>query len=191
MSELVFEPRTFLALLCVVVVSFVAVGCGDDPNAPEANSNEPQKQRSAEDVANEAKNFEQPPPVQILYGDKTGIRTDEPIVRVVRSHADMKKLKKEHFSKGLREDFVAETDYKTRQIIGVFAPKQRPTTVLTVVDVYPNKDKNSFTVEAVLLVPPKDCDLPKGSPRPFNVVESALMKGEPVLKLKKQEASSC
>lgn len=183
--------RALVLLAMVAVVAFAVVGCGDDPNAPDANSNEPQKIRSDEDIAAEQKNFNEPPPVQILTGDKTGVRGGKPVVIVAKSRSEFNDMLARHFSKGTKKEFIAETDFKTRQIVGVFAPTQRSGSVLSVTDVYPNEGKDSFTVEAVLLVPPKNCKLRKGSPRPFNIVESSRMAGEPVLKVNTQENSGC
>lgn len=192
-----FRPtmRVLVALFCVMALALVATGCGDDPNAPEANSNEPEKQRSAEDLKNEAENFEEPPPVQILSGIDTGVRpSGNAEVIVARSSSEMKAMLKEHFSNGVDKQPVPETDYKTRQIVGVFGSKQKVGSVLTVTDVYPDKGGKTFTVEAIMLVPPKGCKYKgatKTSVRPFNVVESRAMEGEPKLVFKKQTASAC
>lgn len=185
-----------LAAICLLMSAFVVVGCGDDPNAPDANSNEPEKQRSEDDVKTEAENFNQPPPVQMLSGNETGVRgPGDATVLVARSPKEMKALLKRHFSRGTQKQPISETDYKTRQIVGVFVTKQKVGSTVTITDVYPNKDSDNFTVNAVLLVPPKDCKVPEGSKfttvRPVNVVETALMKGEPKLVLKKQEISGC
>lgn len=196
MSKIRPTLRVLVALFCIASLAFVVVGCGDDPNAPEANSNEPEKQRSEEDIKTEAENFNQPPPVQILSGNDTGVRPTDGDVKLIvaRSSKEMKSLLKEQFSNGVKKEPIPETDYKTRQTVGAFATKQKTGSSLTIIDVYPDKGGKSFTVEAVLMVPPKGCKYGEGaksSVRPFNVVESARMSGEPKLALERKTASSC
>jgi hypothetical protein len=42
-----------------------------------------------------------------------------------------------------------------------------------------------------LLVPPKNCDIKGPKVKPFNVVETARLAGEPQLKVTTQEVSGC
>lgn len=174
-----------LALLIAVCFALAATGCGDDDN-----DKKPVQYQDPQHQAEEEANFsEEPPPVQILAGFTSGYYVDQPTVEIVRTEAEMKALKKKHFDHGVRKETVAPTTWGERQVVGAFLPQDKPGALLTVTDVFEQGDK--IVVKAVKLLPGKGCGYAEEKPRPFHMVETRNMKGEPDLQIKTQRASAC
>lgn len=184
-----FRIRTCVIALAALVAAFALAGCGDKKPDGTESSNEPQKQRSAEDIATEKKNFREPPPVQILSGDDTGYRVKEPTVVVMNTQKAEDKVMKRHFSHGLKKQFIAGTLFKTRQVVALFMPRQPGGTLVILTDIY--KDGDKLMVKGIRLLRGRNCPAPSRHPRPFHIVETNRLIADPVLQLKDQRASDC
>lgn len=196
----------FAMLVTVMFLAMAGVGCGDD--SPEGNETgkgappnvkgeeaggytvEAGKQRDPKDVSQEAENFsDESPPVQILSGDDSGFRVEKPTVVVAKSDTDLKSLRARHFSKGVpREDF-APVDFESRQIVGLFLPVEPRGTIVIVADVFEEGGKT--VIKAKRLLAGKGCKTSKTKPRPFHIVETRKMKGQPRLSLQDERDAAC
>ena len=126
----------------------------------------------------------EPPPIQVLSGIDTGVRVDEPTVIVVQSDAALKKLTKEH-ARGGDTDTIMGADFKTRQLVGVFVPKQEAGSQLSISSVQENKSKDQIIVKASLLSPGEGCKTKGYPPYPYSIVNTRKMTGEPKLVIEK------
>lgn len=174
--------RFLATMLTLVALAVVVAGCGDDKKSG-ASPDELVK-GSTDGTAAE------PPPIQVLSGSDTGVRVDEPTVVIVQSNADLKKLTKEH-AKGGDTDEIMGADFKTRQLVGVFVPKQPAGTQLVIDSVQENKSKDLIIVKATMLAPGKGCSTKGYPPYPYQIVNTRKMAGEPKLELEKGSQSGC
>lgn len=181
-----------LAILVLFSAVFFA-GCGGDSEdsagvTPVAGSNDvPDAVGGSTDgtITNE------PPPVQVLSGLETGKRVSKPTVIVVRSRSQYQSLLKQHFSNGVKKADLPGTDFKSRQVVALFVPKQKAGTQLFIDGINEDRKNKKVIVKAVLMPPGEGCDT-KGQPRyPFHFVETRTMVGDPVLKLERQRQSGC
>ncbi len=203
--------RFVLMLLALCIAATALYGCGGDKN-DTANAKtgegatagatgdqaggfavEAGKKRNQQDVENEKKHFSsEPPPVQVLAGDNTGIIVSKPTAFLVKSQKEYNALMKRHFSHGVQKQPVAPTDWKTRQHIGLFLPKSEKGAIVSVTDVYENTDTGTVVVKATLLTPGDKCGIPKTTPRPFNIVETRKMAATKTkVIIEKQPQSPC
>lgn len=189
------------ALVLMAVLSLLALGvagCGDD-NEPKPDNSaaggftaEAGKVRDPADVAEEKENFENPPPVQLLSNNSTGIKVSKPKVEVIRTKKDFNALTKEHFARGIDEQTVIPPNFKDRMAVAVILPKSEPGTLVQIGDIQEKDGK--VVVKAVEVVPGKGCSDGKGKGmtfRPINIVETAMMEGEAKLELETQAGTDC
>jgi hypothetical protein len=205
-----FSMRLAL-LFCVALIGGVALtGCGDDnaPKSAEIGSTgaggEDNTQVTASKGATEQatdpedsnkdtnKISEEPPPVQILTGNYTGVIVKKPTVMIVQSDKARRSMLNEIFSHGVkRQPNVAGSNFKDRQQVGLFLPKSPKGTVVVITDVH--QDGDHVVVTGVELTNGDGCKNSGAKPRPFHVVETRKMTstGAPVVRLSKQAASPC
>lgn len=199
----------FAIAICAVVLGVVALaGCGSDSNNSAGSSgstgaiNEGQGSNDADtnikpadpNDANKDTNAisSEPPPVEILTGDDTGIQVEAPTVIIARTSAESKALLKRHFSHGVKVDRnMAGTNFKDRQIVGVFLPRSARGTLAIITDVHQEGDH--AVVTAVRLTKGKGCKAAGPRPRPFHIVETRKMdfSAKPVVKIDVQEGTPC
>lgn len=206
-----FSMRLAL-LFCVALIGGAALtGCGsDDDKAKSAEigstgaggethtevSSSTGSVPKAEDPDDSNKDTnkisKEPPPVQILTGNYTGVIVKKPTVMVVQSEKARRAMINEIFSHGVkRQPNVAGSSFKDRQQVGLFLPKSPKGTVVVITDVH--QDGDHVVVTAVELTNGDGCKNAGEKPRPFHVVETRKMtsSGEPVLRITKQQASPC
>ena len=205
------SSKRFLALIFTVLLGAAALaGCGSNNNnksiaigSPAAggatntqvttgkvgSTAETQDPNDSNKDTN--KISKEPPPVQILTGNYTGIYVSKPTIRIVQSNKDRKALLNEHFSHGVQREPVAATTFTDRQLVGLFFPKSKKGTVVVITDVHQEGDH--VVVTAVELTNGQGCKNKGPAPRPFHIVETRKMQvtGKPVLRLNKQQASPC
>lgn len=197
--------RITLTMLAAALLLVTGVGCGDDNPATQTGKGAPPgvtgeeaggftveagKQRDPKDIEQEKKHFSpEPPPIQILSGDNTGYRVDKPTVIIAKTAAEWKKMRATHFSRGVKRESLAPTDFKERQIVGLFMPKVKKGILVIITDVF--EENGKINVKATRLLPGKGCRTAGFDPRPFHMVETRKMRGQPALKLVDQEASPC
>jgi hypothetical protein len=206
-----FVSVRFLALLLMLcALSLVAVGCGDDNDATNTGTQtgegapdgakggesggaavEAGKQRSDEDKKNEAENFsEEPPPIQIQSGGRSGYSVNKPTVVVMRTQSEANAFKKKLYA-GLSSDEKApwaSTDFKSRQFVAIVLPKSKAGTQVMITDI--SQNGKTIKVKAVQLGPGAGCKA-SGKASPWHVVETRQMKGDAVVALTKQNSSPC
>ncbi|MBI5309433.1 MAG: protease complex subunit PrcB family protein [Actinobacteria bacterium] len=207
MTHNAFQLRmrtAFLMLIAVMALGLLA-GCGDDDSGTETGKGAPPgvtgdeaggftveagKQRDPKDIAEEKENFSsEPPPIQILSGDQTGYRVDEPTAIIARSNKEAAAMRKQHFSHGVKKESIVPIDYTDRQLVGVFMPESKRGVLISITDIY--EDDGKVIVKTTRLLPGDGCKTAKTKPRPFHMVETRKMQGQPEVKLEDIEASAC
>lgn len=200
------HARVLFALIgAVLAIGLTGCGGDDKPSNSETNPGAPPgatgeeaggfaveagKQRDPKDVQEEKENFSpEPPPVQIQTGDTTGYRVNKPTAIFARTQKEFNAMKKEHFSNGVKRQAMAPIDFKTRQITGLFLPSQAKGTLLSITDIH--EEDGKVVVKAVLLLRGKGCKTAPYKPRPFHMVETRQLKGEPKVILEKMKSSPC
>lgn len=192
-----------LAIIIGVLMLATVAGCGSDDDKTKTGEGatagatgdaaggfavEAGKKRSPQDAKSDAADPE-PPPVQVLVGNETGVRVNEPTVIVVRSEKEFKALEKRQFSKGTDKQSILSTDYKNRQILGLFLPKSPKGTLLTITSVA--EENGNIVVKAVKIIPGKGCDVGDYVARPFHIVETRKMAGTPKIELSDMKQPAC
>lgn len=210
--------RTLRALLLVSVAAMLALamaGCGGDddksgsadttsadgeyggvstetgedaPANPSTAGQEPGK--PADEAKEESENFNQPPPIQLKAGSVSGYRVSKPTAVVVRTQKEEDAMLDRLFSNGVKEELVVGTDFKDRQVVGVFLPKSPKGTQLSITEVYPAKS-GKIRILATKMPRGKGCPTQGPAPRPYMIVETAKMSGQPELDLTTQRQSPC
>lgn len=201
--------RLLIAACTIVLVAGVLAGCGsggDDSSSTGSQigdtisigegSNDADvdiKPTDPNDQNNDTNSISlEPPPVEILTGDFSGIHVTVPTVMIAHTLAARKALFKRHFSHGVKVDpHVASTNFKDRQLVGVFFPKSPRGTLAIVADVH--QEGKQAVVTVVKLTKGKGCKTSGPSPRPFHVVETRKMNfsGKPVVRIDVQPGSDC
>lgn len=176
-------------ILMLLVLAVAAVGCGK--NSSNANSTNAGPTSDRVPVPDKTRFSSEPPPVQTLGGPDTGFRVSKPTAIIVRSLSEQTALYKKHFSHGVKREQPPGTDFKTRQLVGAFVPKQKAGTELVILGVSQDNQTKKVRVEVLLMAPGAGCSS-KGIPRyPFHVVETRKMQGDPYIALKHQRQSPC
>lgn len=204
-NALQLRMRTAFLMLVAVMALGLLAGCGDDDSGTETGKGAPPgvtgdeaggftveagKQRDPKDIAEEKENFSsEPPPIQILSGDQTGYRVDEPTAVVARSNKEFAAMRKEHFSNGVKKEDIVPIDFTERQLVGVFMPESKRGVLISITDIY--EDNGKVIVKTTRLLPGKGCNTSKTKPHPFHMVETRKMKGEPEVRLEDIDASPC
>lgn len=205
-------PFVYL-IVALIAAALLVTGCGDSDKDDTAQSQqtgegatagakgdqaggfavEAGKIRNSDDVKQEQEEFSgEPSPVQVLSGDKSGVRSEKPKIFVVRTQKEYNAMMKQHFSHGVKKQPVAPTDWATRQHIGVFFPEEKKGTIVQVVDVSESKDGEKMLVRVAVLTPGKGCGVPSYTPRPFSIVETRKMSAETAeLVVDAQPQSAC
>lgn len=171
-----------------VLAALVLAGCGGNKSNGAA---EPGKQISPAQQALEKKNFSsEPPPIQISTGDISGFKVAKPTVIVVKDINGFKSLKKRIFSHGVKQDNVADIDFKTRQAVALIMPKLQKGTIIVITDVH--QEGNKIVLLVVKMLPGKNCAKPKYTPNPYQVVETRKMTpNTTTIKMKTNVAGAC
>jgi predicted small secreted protein len=194
--------RAVLIAALALVAAFVIAGCGDDKNSGSGRDGQDAGQiseaeirdgklRDPKDIENEKKNFSaEPPPVQISTGDKSGINVSKPKLYLVNSTSEMRSLKKDIFSNGVKRQTIAPSDFKTRQVVGLVMPKQPKGTLVIISDVH--QVGNSIVVGTVRLLRGKGCSTAPYRPNPYHLVETRKMTANSLkLEIKDSASSPC
>lgn len=197
--------RVLALIACLVLSAFVVTGCGDDDDASKTGAGAPAgatgteaggaaveagKQRDPKEVAQEKKEFsEEPPPVQLQTGDRSGYIVSKPKVVIIRSNKELKAVTKRLYSRGVNSETVAPIDFRTRQAVLVQFPKQPKGTLMQIQDIHELNGK--IPVRAARLLNGKGCKTADYRPNPYNLVETRIMKGTPVLKIENIRTSEC
>lgn len=201
-----FESPTRATALFFVLAALLLSGCGsDDDNGSKSGAGAPPgatgteaggaaveagKQRDPEDVEQEKENFsEEPPPVQLQTGDKSGFKVDEPTAVVAQSNKELRSLTKRLYSNGVPKEDVPPVDFKTRQAVAVMMPSQPKGTLMQITDIH--EEGGKIQISIVRLLPGKDCPVGDYRPNPYSLVETRKMKGEPVIKVENVRGSAC
>lgn len=207
-----FSMRLAL-LFCAALIGGAAItGCGSDDDATTqtaeigstgaggeentdvtASKGATQEAQDPEDSNKDTNRVsKEPPPVQILTGNYTGVIVDKPTVMIIQSSKARKAMLDEIFSKGVkRQPSVAGSVFKDRQQVGLFLPKSPKGSVVVITDVHQEGDR--VVVTAVELTNGKGCKNAGAKPRPFHVVETRKMISteKPIVKITKQKSSPC
>lgn len=175
-----------LAILLVAIIASVALtGCG----SKDKKSSTAAATAAAANGATIATG-PQPPPIQVSTGNQTGVHVSKPTVYLIHSQRDYTALLARHNkASGVSSASLPSTNFKQRQIVGVFAPKNVPGTTLYVDSVQPTGGK--IVVDAVLLKPGAGCHIEGKTARPYAIVDTGRMKGDATLKLTRQRQSPC
>lgn len=203
MRSLNFARILSLIVVAMALGMFVA-GCGDDnsdgsetnPGAPAGATGseaggaaiEAGKVRDPKDVENEQKTYsEEPPPVNLQQGERSGYDVSKPTVVIARSNSDLKAMKKKIKASGVSTE-IAPVDFKTRQAVLVQFPKLPGGTLTQITDIH--EEDGKIVVSTVKLNPGEGC--PKGKAgNPFSIVETRAMKGTTKLEIKTINNSAC
>lgn len=131
----------------------------------------------------------EPPPIQLLAGELSGIIVSKPTVIVVHSEKKWEALQKRIFSHGVKPRPVSGTDFSTRQIIGLFMPKQPPGTLMSITRI--SQKNGKLIVTAAKIKPGKNCKRPAYKTNPFHLVDTRQMVGRPEVVLETVASSPC
>jgi hypothetical protein len=165
------KPISF-ALLVVAVCALALAGCGSDSEEGTPDAGAPGATPAASKPT-EAKGV-QPPPVQLLSGNFTGVKVDKPTVYVLHKQTELTSLLARHADgKGVASSSLSAGDYNTRQTVAVFLPQTTPGTSLFVDNVSPKDGK--IVVKAVVVKPGKGCKIKGKKARPFAIVDTGRM----------------
>jgi hypothetical protein len=197
--------RLFALIACVVLAASVVAGCGGGDNGSQTGEGAPSgakgnaaggaaveagKQRNPNDVKQEKEAFSQePPPVQLQTGDKSGLIVSSPKVVIINSNAEMKGVAKKLYSRGVNSQTIPPVDFKTRQGVLVQLPAQPRGTLMQIQDIHSAGGK--IVVRAARILPGKGCKTAGYRPNPYNLVETRKMSGTPVLNLDNVRSSPC
>lgn len=202
-----FSARFIAIVVFALAGSALIAGCGDDDNATDSASSpgatagatgdaaggaaaEAGKIRDPQDVANEKKAFsDEPPPIQISSGNESELNLKSPTAYIVQSNKELKKLRDDAFSNSKESQSWADTDFKTRQFVGVFMPKSEKGALIAITDIY--QDGNDIVIKVTKLLSGEGCKTGGSRPTPWQVVETRKMTGAPALKVTDQESSPC
>jgi hypothetical protein len=198
--------KTSLAILALSI-AVICVGCGSKTSSkPSSKKDSPITgtgpsgritEKDAESLSDdqikkvEEQTFsKEPPPVQILVGNTTGYHVNKPTVIVAKTAKEFSAMKKMHFSHGVKKEPTAPVDLKTRQVVGLFMPKNRPGTEAVVTDVHEEGD--TIVVSGIKLLPGENCKYSGPKTRPFHFVETRKMKATKIrVKVETQKSSPC
>lgn len=131
----------------------------------------------------------EPPPVQLLAGDLSGVFVSRPKVIISRTEKQWTALQKRIFSHGVEQRSAVGTDFNTRQVVGIFMPKQPPGTLTDITGI--RQQKGKIIVYATRIRPGKGCKHPAYKTRPFHIVDTRQMAGKPVVVLETILSSPC
>lgn len=173
------KMRAAVSLTAILLVTIGAAGCGGNDNGDDGNVSAVEKaegkgQQTELQKKQEAENFsKEATPVQLLTGDRTGVRVNKPTVYIIHSKKDLDALIKQHNSHGISGEKPAAVDFTTRQAVGVFLPPQEPGTILAINDIF--EQDGTIIVKGGKLLPGKGCGTGSTEPRSYAVVETRKM----------------
>lgn len=160
-----------IAVLLVAAFTFALAGCGgsdseETASGPTGATPAASKPTAAEGV--------QPPPIQLLSGNNTGVKVNKPTVYVLHKQRELTELMTRHADgAGVSPASLSAGDYNTRQTVAVFLPQTAVGTSLFIDNVSPENGK--IVVKAVKVEPGKGCKLKGKKARPFAIVDTSRM----------------
>jgi hypothetical protein len=161
------------SLIAILLVALLALtGCGSDKSNDSAAKSD-SGPSGASGQATVAKGV-QPPPVQLLSGNETGIKVNKPTAYVIHTQTGLTALLAKHSAgKGVSSASLSAGDYKTRQTVAVFLPATKNGTSLYIDNVSPKDGK--IVITAVKVPPGEGCKVGPKKARPFAIVDTARM----------------
>jgi hypothetical protein len=165
-----FRKHTSISIFLVALLALVLAGCGSDNKSSTAGATQSD---GASGTVTAAKGV-QPPPVQLLSGNETGIKVNKPTAYVIHTQTGLTALLAKHSAgKGVSSASLSAGDYKTRQTVAVFLPATKNGTSLYIDNVSPKDGK--IVITAVKVPPGEGCKVGPKKARPFAIVDTARM----------------
>ena len=197
--------RAITLIAAIALLAFVVAGCGDDNDGSETGAGAPAgatgseaggaaveagKQRDPKAVEQERKEFSQePPPVQLQTGDRSGYSVKKPTVVIAQSNKELNSLTKKIYSDGVDKQDVPPVDFRTRQAVLVQMQDLPRGSLMQIQDVH--TENGTMVVRVAQLKPGKGCKRPNYKPNPFNLVETRKMEGAAKVEVEKIQNSPC